>query len=73
MYDACLLVDLRTVSFCTPTLPTASQAVQWQRIRLPIQEMHEMQFQSWSGRSSREGNGNAHQFSCLENSMDRGA
>ena len=26
-----------------------------------------------SGRSSREGNGNPPQFSCLENCMDRGA
>ena len=26
-----------------------------------------------SGRSSREGNGNSLQYSCLENSMDRGA
>ena len=25
------------------------------------------------GRSSREGNGNPFQYSCLENSMDRGA
>ena len=27
----------------------------------------------WSGRSPREGNGNPPQYSCLENSMDRGA
>ena len=26
-----------------------------------------------SGRSSGEGNGNPHQYSCLENPMDRGA
>ena len=26
-----------------------------------------------SGRSPREGNGNSLQYSCLENSMDRGA
>ena len=26
-----------------------------------------------SGRSPREGNGNALQYSCLENAMDRGA
>ena len=26
-----------------------------------------------SGRSSREGNGNPHQYSCLENPMDREA
>ena len=26
-----------------------------------------------SGRSPREGNGNPFQYSCLENSMDRGA
>ena len=26
-----------------------------------------------SGRSPREGNGNQFQYSCLENSMDRGA
>ena len=25
------------------------------------------------GRSSEEGNGNPHQYSCLENSIDRGA
>ena len=25
------------------------------------------------GRSPREGNGNPHQYSCLENPMDRGA
>ena len=28
---------------------------------------------SGSGRSPGEGNGNSHQYSCLENSMDRGA
>ena len=27
----------------------------------------------WLGRSSGEGNGNPLQYSCLENSMDRGA
>ena len=27
----------------------------------------------WVGRSPGEGNGNSLQFSCLENSMDRGA
>ena len=27
----------------------------------------------WSGRSSGEGNGNPHQYSCLENFIDRGA
>ena len=27
----------------------------------------------WSGRSPREGNGNPLQYSCLENTMNRGA
>ena len=41
---------------------------------LPMQEMQEMESSiSGSGRSSEIGNGNPLQYSCLENSMDRGA
>ena len=52
----------------------ASQVVQWQRIHLPIQEMQET-WVWYLGQEdpSRVGNGNLLQYSCLENSMDRGA
>ena len=47
-----------------------SQVAQWQRIRLPMQEI-------WGsipelGRSPEGGSGNPLQYSCLENPMDRG-
>ena len=39
-----------------------------------MQEMWKTQVRSLSsGRSPEEGNGNPHQYSCLDNSMDRGA
>ena len=38
-----------------------------------IQEMWRCGFNSESGRSPGEGNGNPLQYSCLENPMDRGA
>ena len=38
-----------------------------------LASVQETQVQSWSGRSPREGQGNTLQFSCLENSMYRGA
>ena len=41
---------------------------------LPVQETQEMWVQSpGQGRSLGEGNGNPVQYSCLKNSMDRGA
>ena len=39
--------------------------------RLPA--MRETRFNPWVGRSPEEGNGNPLQYSCLQNSMDRGA
>ena len=39
-----------------------------------LPEMHDLPgFYPRSGRSSREGHGNSLQYSCLENSRDRGA
>ena len=51
----------------------ASQVVQWERICLPVQETQEVCSIPESGRSSKVGNGNPLQCSCLENSMNRGA
>ena len=57
----------------------ASQVAQWYRIGLPMQEMQETGGSIFElGRSSGVGNGrwqvgNMFQYSCLENSMDRGA
>ena len=49
----------------------SSLVAQWQRICLPMQET---QVQSLGRRRSpREGNGNLLWYSCLGNSMDRGA
>ena len=42
-------------------------------IRLPGQETRDMGLMPWSGRAPGEGNGNPLQYSCLENSMDKGA
>ena len=50
--------------------PWASPVAQWSRIHLPVQEMGSV---PGSGRSPGEGNGNPLQYSCLENSTDRGA
>ena len=53
------------------TLTWVSLVAQWERIRLPMQEV-----QVWplgQEDSPGEGNGSSLQFSCLENSMDRGA
>ena len=44
---------------------------QWERICLPVQEMW-VRSLGWED-SSREGNGNPLQFSCLGNPTDRGA
>ena len=38
-----------------------------------MQDTLEMRVPSWSGRSPGEGNGSPLQYSCLENSVDRGA
>ena len=43
-----------------------------ERICLPMQETGDVGLISGLGRSSGEGNGNPLQYSCLENSMDRG-
>ena len=42
---------------------------------LPVkaEDVKDMGFDPWLGRSPRVGNGNPLQYSCLENSMDRGA
>ena len=48
----------------------ASMVVQWQRIYLQCRRLGST---PGSGRSLGEGNGNPLQYSCLENSMDRGA
>ena len=37
-----------------------------------LPEMVEIRFDRWVGRSPGEGNGNPLQYSCLEDSMDRG-
>ena len=49
-----------------------SPVAQLVKNHLPIQERQETWIQSESGRSSGGGNGNLLQYSCLENSMDRG-
>ena len=49
----------------------ASQLVQWQRIRLPVQEMQETI--PGSEGSPGVGNGDSLQYPCLEKSMDKGA
>ena len=41
-------------------------ACQWQRLK-------RLSFDPWSGRAPGGGHGNPLQYSCLENSMDRGA
>ena len=38
-----------------------------------IQQTQETQFSPWVGKIPREGNGYPLQYSCLQNSMDRGA
>ena len=38
-----------------------------------VKNLGDMGFIPGSGTSPGEGNGNSHQYSCLENSMDRGA
>lgn len=50
----------------------ASQAVQWQRTRLTIQEMQETGLIPRLGRSPGRVNGNPLQYSFWENPMDRG-
>ena len=50
------------------------QVAQWYRIRLPTQEPQEMWVRSLGWEDSLGGgHGNSLQYSCLENSMDRGA
>ena len=47
---------------------------QWERIRLPTQELQELSAQSLGRKDlAGGGNGNPLQHSCLENSMHRGA
>ena len=41
--------------------------------RSAVQEMQEMWFDPWVGRSPGEGNCNPPRYSCLGNPMDRGA
>ena len=55
-----------------PTLRT-SQVAQWYRIQWPTQEIQETWFAPWLERSPGGGNGNPLQYSCLENTMVRGA
>ena len=43
------------------------------RVRLSVQETQRCRFDPWVGRSPGVGNGKLLQYSCLENSMDRGA
>ena len=52
----------------------ASQVAQWWRMYLPMQEMQETQVPFLGQEDSPTvGNSNPLQYSCLENSMDRGA
>ena len=46
---------------------------QWLRIHLPVQETQRQGSTPGSGRSPGGGHGNAFQYSCWENPMDRGA
>ena len=58
------------------TLPKevwASQVAQWQTIHLPMQKTRDEGLIPALGRSPGGGNGNLLQYSCVENSMDRGA
>ena len=54
------------------TYSSVELVAQWYRIHLPMQETGDVGLISGLGRSSGEGNGNPLQYSCLENSMDRG-
>ena len=42
-------------------------------VKNPTCQCRRWGFEPWSGISPGEGNGNSFQYSCLENSMDRGA
>ena len=58
------------------TLPKevwASQVAQWQTNHMPMQKTRDVGLIPALGRSPGGGNGNLLQYSCVENSMDRGA
>ena len=50
----------------------ASQVAQWQRICLSMQETQETQVQFLGQEVPLEKEMSTHQYSCLENSIDRG-
>ena len=51
----------------------ASQVMRWHGICLPRQETQRCGSSLWLGRSPGAGNSNPLRYSCLENSVDRGA
>ena len=51
----------------------ATAVTQQEKICLPCRRLGDVGSVPGSGRSPGEGNGNPLQYSCLENSMDRGA
>ena len=57
--------------FVFPSLPGASLVAQMVR-NLPAMQEIQVQYLCWED-SPGEGNGNPHQYSCLENSMDKEA
>ena len=58
--------------FLCLSIPCISQVAQWLRICLPMQEAQNTPVQSLSQEDPLEKGGNPLQYSCLENSMDRG-
>ena len=58
---------------CIHSPARGSQVVQWQSICLLMREMHETHVQSLDGEDPLSRKGNPLQYSCLENSMGRGA
>ena len=66
--------DLRTVTSFVYWYGRTSQVAQWKRILLPLQEVQEaLSLIPGLGASSGGRNGNPLKYSCLENSVDRGA
>ena len=55
------------LNLCKPTW-----GFRWLRDKEPACQCRRLSLTPGLGRSSREGNGNPLQYSCLENSMDRG-